>query len=123
MWAQIDGILRQAAARSPTRSRSFSRDSLVALLLILATVLIAVSRAHDAAASAARARFRVGRAHGRGDDSRMVGGRRRRGASRVSAYWTVLVLGLLISLTALDATMPRGWRCRYSNTSPTSWRR
>lgn len=106
MWAEIDGILRQAAAQIADQVAKFLPGLLVALLLILATVLFAIL-----------VRSMLLRAlRGLGFDQWAE----RAGVTTITgwlaaspsqsltrlAYWTVLILGLLVSLTALDATMP-----------------
>src|SRR5688572_21856988 len=106
MWAQIDGILRQATAQITDQVAKFLPGLLVALLLLLATVLIAVLVRTTLLRALRGLEFdqwaeRAGVATIIG----WLGTSPSQSLTRL-AYWTVLVLGLLVSLTALDATMP-----------------
>ena len=106
MWAQIDGILRQATTQIADQVAKFLPGLLVALLLILATLLVAILVRALLLRALRGLEFdqwaeRVGLT--------MIIGWQATSPSLSLArlgYWTVLILGLLISLTALNATMP-----------------
>ena len=106
MWAQIDGILRQATAQITDQVAKFLPGLLVALLLILTTIVVAVLvrtlmvralRGLDFDQWAERTGLTM-----------ILGWQATSPAQSLArlAYWTVLILGLLVSLTALNATMP-----------------
>ena len=106
MWAQIDGILRQATAQIVDQVAKFLPGLLVALLLVLATIVAAVLVRSLLLRALRGLEFdqwaeRVGLATITGWQTASPS----QSLSRL-AYWTVLILGLLVSLTALDATMP-----------------
>jgi len=106
MWAQIDGILRQAAAQITDQVAKFLPGLLVALLLVLATIFVAVLVRTILLRALRGLEFdqwaeRVGLATIIG----WLAASPSQSLTRL-AYWTVLILGLLVSLTALDATMP-----------------
>ena len=107
MWEQVDRILRQAAGRIADHVADFLPGVLVAAILMLLTVVVAILvrlvlvRALRAVEFDRRA-SQLGLA-GPGawppttSLSETIGG---------VAYWTLVVLGLLASLTALNATLP-----------------
>jgi hypothetical protein len=106
MWAQIDGILRQATAQIADQIAKFLPGLLVALLLLLATILAAVlvrtivlralrGLEFDQWAERAGVAMIIG----------WLAPSPSQSLTRI-AYWTVLILGVLVSLTALDASMP-----------------
>jgi hypothetical protein len=103
MWAQVDRILRQAS----TQIADFLPGLLVSLMLILVTFVVALL-----------ARMLLVRAL-RGLDfdrwadhsgmAALVGWPTTSAPSQTVArvvYWTILILGLLVSLTTLNATIP-----------------
>lgn len=106
MWEQTDRILRQAATRIGDHVADFLPGALVALVLMLGAVIVA-----------ALVRVVLGRAlRGLEFDRRAerLGIGALAGWPAVSlsetvalaAYWTILILGLLLGLTALNATIP-----------------
>jgi hypothetical protein len=107
MWAQVERILRQASAQISDHVANFLPGMLVSLILILATFVVALL-----------ARMLLVRAL-RGLDfdrwaeqsglAALVGWPAAAGPSQTVTrvvYWTILILGLLVSLTTLNATMP-----------------
>ena len=106
MWAQIDGILRQATAQITDQVAKFLPGLLVALLLLLATILVAVLVRTLLRRALRGLEFdqwaeRVGVATIIG----WLAASPSQSLTRL-AYWSVLILGVLVSLTALDASMP-----------------
>ena len=106
MWAQIDGILRQATAQITDQVAKFLPGLLVALLLLLATILVAVLVRTLLLRALRGLEFdqwaeRVGVATIIG----WLAASPSQSLTRL-AYWSVLILGVLVSLTALDASMP-----------------
>jgi hypothetical protein len=106
MWAQVDRILRQAASQIADHVANFLPGLLVAVLLVAVTVVAAVAtrslllrtlRGLDFDRRADWFRLAVGGWPASVSASVIV--------ARVAA-WTVLVVGLLVSLTALNATIP-----------------
>ena len=108
MWAEIDQILRQATRQIADHVASFLPGVLVALVLILATVVAAalvralLGRAlrgleFDRHADHLGLAVLLGWPSSTTSPSQTL--------TRV-VYWTVVVLGLLLSLTALNATIP-----------------
>jgi mechanosensitive ion channel-like protein len=107
MWAQVDRILRQAMTQIADHIANFLPGLLVSLMLILATVVVALL-----------ARMLLVRAlRGLDFDRRaeqwglaaLVGWPSSASPSQTVAsviYWTILILGLLVSLTTLNATIP-----------------
>ncbi len=107
MWAQVDRILRQATGQIVDHVASFLPGVLVSLMLLLAAFLVAVlarmlllrglrglefdRRAEQLGLAA------LGGWPASTSPSQTV--------ARV-VYWTMLILGLLVSLTALNATIP-----------------
>ena len=106
MWAQVEQILRQAASQIADHVANFLPGLLVALLLVVATVLAAVVvralllrtlHGIDFDHRAERFRLAVGGWPASASASTAV--------ARVT-FWTILIVGLLASLTALNATIP-----------------
>lgn len=107
MWEQADQIVRQAAAQIADHIANFLPGLLVSLTLMVGAFIVAVL-----------ARMLVVRAlRGLDFDQRvehwgvtaLVGWPASAGLSQTVGrvlYWTILVLGLLVSLTALNATIP-----------------
>ena len=107
MWAQIDRILREATNQITDQVANFLPGLLVALLLVLATVIVAVlvrallvralrGLEFDQWAERSGLVALVGRPVAASPSNSL---------SRV-VYWTILFMGLLVSLTALNATIP-----------------
>lgn len=107
MWEQADLIVRQAAAQIAEHIANFLPGLLVSLTLMVAAIITAVL-----------ARLLIVRAlRGLDFDRRidhwglatLLGWPAATSPSQTLArvfYWTILVLGLLVSLTALNATIP-----------------
>jgi hypothetical protein len=107
MLAQIDRILRQATAQIADHIANFLPGLLVALMLILAIFLIALF------VRAVLGRLLQGlqfdsRVHQWGLTSALGWPESRSPSQDVPriVFWIILILGLLVSLTALNATMP-----------------
>ena len=107
MWAQVDRIFRQATAQIGDYIANFLPGLLVSLTLVVVAFVIALL-----------ARFVLLRAL-RGLDfdrraeqvrlSALIGWPAAASLSQTLArvvYWTILILGLLVALTALNATIP-----------------
>ena len=107
MWAQVDRILRQATTQIADHIADFLPGMLVSLMLILATCVVAIL-----------ARMLLVRPmRGLDFDRRaeqfglaaLVGWPASASPSQTVArvvYWTIVILGLLVSLTTLNATIP-----------------
>ena len=107
MWGQVERILRQATALITDYIANFLPGLLVSLMLMLGAFVIALL-----------ARILLLRAlRGLDFDRRveqlrlaaLVGWPASTSPSQTLAravYWTILILGLLVSLTALNATIP-----------------
>jgi Mechanosensitive ion channel, conserved TM helix len=103
MWEQVERVLRQSAAQIADHVANFLPGVLVAVLLIAVAFVAAML-----------ARVLIVRGlRGLSFDRRMEqlgiappGGASTTQAVGVAVYWTILVLGLLLSLTALNATIP-----------------
>lgn len=106
MWAQIDGILRQAAAQISDQFAKFLPGLLVALLLLLATILVAVL-VRTLLLRALRG-LEFDQWAERAGVATIIGWLAASPSQSLTrlAYWSVLILGVLVSLTALDASMP-----------------
>jgi hypothetical protein len=107
MWAQIDRILREATNQIADHVANFLPGLLVALLLVLATVIAAVLVRAVLARALRGLEFdqwaeRTGLVALVG---RPVATSPSNSLARLVA-WTILFLGLLVSLTALNATIP-----------------
>jgi hypothetical protein len=106
MWAEVSQVLRQATRQIAEHVANFLPGVVVSVVLILVTVVVAIlvrlllvralrgldfdRRADRWGLAPVLARPSVTPSHT---------------VARVT-YWTILVLGLLLSLTALDASMP-----------------
>lgn len=106
MWAQIDGILRQATAQISDQVAKFLPGLLVALLLLLATILVAVL-VRTLLLRALRG-LEFDQWAERAGVATIIGWLAASPSQSLTrlAYWSVLILGVLVSLTALDASMP-----------------
>lgn len=106
MWAQIDGILRQATAQITDQVAKFLPGLLVALLLLLATILVAVL-VRTLLLRALRG-LEFDQWAERAGVATIIGWLAASPSQSLTrlAYWSVLILGVLVSLTALDASMP-----------------
>jgi hypothetical protein len=107
MWAQIDRILREATNQIADQVANFLPGLLVALLLVLATVIVAVlvrallvralrGLEFDQWAERTGLVALVGRPVATSPSNSLA----------QVVYWTILFMGLLVSLTALNATIP-----------------
>lgn len=106
MWAQIDGILRQATAQISDQVAKFLPGLMVALLLLLATILVAVL-VRTLLLRALRG-LEFDQWAERAGVATIIGWLAASPSQSLTrlAYWSVLILGVLVSLTALDASMP-----------------
>ena len=107
MWAQVDRILRQATAQIADHIANFLPGSAGLAAADARDIRGRAPRPHAARASAARARVRP--AGGQSGLAALVGWPASTSPSQTVArvvYWTILILGLLVSLTALNATIP-----------------
>jgi hypothetical protein len=107
MWAQVDRILRQATAQAASHIANFLPSVLVSLMLILATAVVALL------ARVLLVRVLRGLEFDRRAEqwglAVLVGWPASTSPSQTVAlvvFWTILILGLLLSLTALNATIP-----------------
>jgi hypothetical protein len=107
MWAQFDQILRRATTQIVEHVANFLPGVLVALMLMLATFVVALL------ARVLLVRLLRGLDFDRRLDQwgvgPMIGRTSVLGPSKIVArvaYWTILVLGVLVSLTALNAMIP-----------------
>jgi hypothetical protein len=107
MWAEIELILRQATRQIAEHVANFLPGVVVSVVLILITVIVAVVvrfllvrtlRGLDFDRRADRWGFAPVLA-------RPAAGTASQTVARVT-FWMILLLGLLLSLTALDASMP-----------------
>jgi len=109
MWAQVEQILRQATTQIVDHIADFLPGVLVSLMLIFATFVVAVltrlllSRALRGLEFDRHAEH-LGLAVLLGGSS-STSSRPSQTLARI-VYWTIVVLGLLLSLTALNATIP-----------------
>jgi hypothetical protein len=107
MWEQVDRIFRQAANQIAVHIADFLPGVLASLMLIVMAWVVAIV-----------ARILLGRAlrglefDRRADElglAALMGWPTATSPSQTAArlvYWTILILGLLVSLTALNATIP-----------------
>jgi hypothetical protein len=107
MWAQVDRILRQSTTQIADHIANFLPGLVVALLLLLGVFVVALL------VRAVLARVLKGLDFDRRLEQFGVTGLIEWPAARSPsddlarlAYWTIVVLGVLLSLTALNATMP-----------------
>jgi hypothetical protein len=107
MWEQIDRILRQAMSQIADHVANFLPGVLVSLVLILVAFVVAVLT-RMALIRALRS-LDFDRRVGQYDLAALAGlpatASPTMTIARV-AYWTIIILGLLVSLTALNATIP-----------------
>jgi hypothetical protein len=107
MWAHVDRILRQATGEIVVNVANFLPGVLVALLLVVATFVVAVlARAVLVRGLRSLDFDRRAEQYGFGSLSGWPGAAGPSLTVARIAYWTILVLGLLVSLTALNATIP-----------------
>ncbi len=107
MWGQVEGILRQAMSRIADHIADFLPGLVVAFLLILGTFLVA-SLVRQLLVRALKG-LDFDRHAEQWGFGLLVGGPPSPSPSQSLGrivYWTLLVLGLLVSLTALNATIP-----------------
>jgi hypothetical protein len=106
MWEQIQQIFRQALTQIADNVANFLPGALVAALLILLTFAVAAAARMLVVRMLASVEFDRRAAQW----GLTVGTRPGSAAATVAAgrvvYWTIVILGLLASLTALNATMP-----------------
>ena len=107
MWAHVDRILRQAMSQTVDSIANFLPGLLVSLVLILATFLVALF-ARLLVVRALRALDFDRRTEQWGLSAAMAWPTSANLSETVAriVYWTILILGLLVSLTALNATIP-----------------
>jgi hypothetical protein len=107
MWAQVDRILRKAATQIVDHIANFLPGVLVALLLILTTFVVALFT-RVLLVRALRGLDLDRRAEQWGLAATMAWPPSTSLSQTIArvVYWTILVLGLLVSLTALNATIP-----------------
>jgi hypothetical protein len=105
MWEQVDRVLRQATGRIADHVAEFLPGVLVALILVVLTFVVAVLmrlvvlralRAFEFDRRAGQLGFAPPSASAAVPSQTVA---------RI-AYWAFVVLGLLVSLTALDASLP-----------------
>jgi hypothetical protein len=107
MWAQVDRILRQATSQIVDQIANFLPGVLVSLMLVVTTFVVALF-ARVLILRALRGLDFDRRAEQWGLAATMAlptSTSLSQTAARV-VYWTILVLGLLVSLTALNASIP-----------------
>jgi hypothetical protein len=107
MWSEVDQIFRQATRQIAMHVANFLPGVLVALLLIVVTVGVAWG-VRKLLARMLRG-FDFDRRADRLGAPAFFGWSPSTSPSQAVArvtFWTILVLGILLSLTALDATMP-----------------
>jgi hypothetical protein len=107
MWAQFEQILRQATTQIADHAANFLPGVLVSVLLILATFVLATLVRVLIARTLRGLEF--DRRMDQWGVSALLGWSGSATPSQTvprGAYWTIVVLGLLVSLTALNATMP-----------------
>lgn len=107
MWEQIDRIVRQAMTQIPEHIANFLPGLLASLTLMLAAFVVALL-ARMVLVRALRGLDFDRRADQFGLAA-LTGGAAATSPSQTVGriiYWTILILGLLVSLTALNATIP-----------------
>jgi hypothetical protein len=106
MWEQVHRILRQSASHIADNVANFLPGVVVALVLIVAAFVVA-ALARMAVVRALRGLEFDRRAEhlGLGPVGAWPGASTTQ-AIGVAVYWTLLVLGLLVSMTALNASIP-----------------
>src|SRR5579859_6102948 len=107
MWAQVDRILRQATSQTVDQIANFLPGVLVSLTLVLTTFVVAVV-ARVLVMRALRGLEVDRRAEQWGLAAAMAWPTPTSLSQTIArvVYWTILILGLLVSLTALNATIP-----------------
>lgn len=107
MWEEIDRVLRQATGRIADHVAEFMPGVLVALILVFLTFVVAalVRLTFLRALRAVEFDRRAGQLGLTAPPGRPSGAMASQTVARV-AYWVIVVLGLLVSLTALNATLP-----------------
>ena len=107
MWAHVDRILRQATIQVVDQIANFLPGALVALLLLLTAFVIALL-ARTLLLRALRGLDFDRRAEQWGLAASMAWPSSTSLSQTVArvVYWTILILGLLIGLTALNASIP-----------------
>lgn len=107
MWTQVQQTMIDAANRMITSIAGFL-PGLLALLLTLIVALIAAAAARQLVLRALRGLEFDGRAHQLGLNilAELTPSKSPSVFIARTIYWTVIVVGLLIGLTALDASMP-----------------
>ena len=107
MWAQVEDILRQATSQIVANVANFLPGVLVSLMLILVTVVVAVL-ARVVLLRTLRGLDLDRRAEQWGLEA-LLGWSASTSPSQTAArvvFWAIVILGLLVSLTALNATIP-----------------
>jgi hypothetical protein len=107
MWEEVDRIIRQATTQIVNQLANFLPGVVVSLALLAGAVIVA-ALARRLVARAVRGLDSNRRAEQLGL-SMLADWSSTRSPSEVIArivQWTILILGLLVALTALDATMP-----------------
>jgi Conserved TM helix len=107
MWEEVDRIIRQATTQIVNQVANFLPGVVVSLALLVGAVIVA-ALARRLVARAVRGLDSNRRAEQLGL-SMLADWSAARSPSEVIArivQWTILILGLLVALTALDATMP-----------------
>ena len=107
MWAQVEDILRQATSQIVANVANFLPGVLVSLMLILVTVVVAVL-ARVVLLRTLRGLDLDRRAELWGLEA-LLGWSASTSPSQTAArvvFWAIVILGLLVSLTALNATIP-----------------
>jgi hypothetical protein len=107
MWAQVDRILGQAMSQTVDNIANFLPGLLVSLMLILATFVVALF-ARVLVVRTLRGLDFDRRSEQWGLAATMAWPKSANLSETVArvVYWTILVLGLLVSFTALNATIP-----------------
>lgn len=107
MWEQVDRILRQAMRQIADHLANFLPGMLVALVLVLASFVVALLVRLLLVRALRGLEFdrRAEQLGAAGLVGWPASTRPSETVARIS-YWTILVLGLLVSLTALNATIP-----------------
>ena len=107
MWEQVDRILRQATSNTVNQVANFLPGVVVSLALLIGAVIVA-ALARRLVARALQGLDADRRAEQLGL-SMLADWSASRSPSQVIArtvQWTIVILGVLVALTALDATMP-----------------
>jgi hypothetical protein len=107
MWTEVDGILRRATTQIADQIANFLPGLLVALLLIVVTVVAAVLV--RALLVRALRGLEFDQWTERSGLAPLIGWSAATSPSQSLArvaYWAILLVGLLVSLTALNATIP-----------------